>query len=60
MDPERYYRTAYLARQGWVSQWLDLPTTDWVEIAELVLDSYRLLAPKRLAADASRIAIHPT
>ena len=60
MDPERYYRPAYLARHGCVSLWLDLPTTDWEEIAELVLDSYRLVAPKRLAVEASRVAIHPT
>jgi hypothetical protein len=26
------------------------PDTDWEEIAELVTDSYRLLAPRRLAA----------
>lgn len=26
------------------------PDTDWTEIAELVTDSYRLLAPRRLAA----------
>jgi len=26
------------------------PTTDWDEVGELVTDSYRLLAPKKLAA----------
>jgi predicted DNA-binding protein (MmcQ/YjbR family) len=54
MSPERYYRAAYLARHGWVSLRLDLPTIDWEKVSELVLNSYRLVAPKRLAAEASQ------
>jgi hypothetical protein len=50
MDPERFYLPAYLARYGWVSLRLDLPAVDWGEVSELVVDSYRLVAPKRLAA----------
>jgi predicted DNA-binding protein (MmcQ/YjbR family) len=33
---------------------LDLPTVDWDEVSELVVDSYRLVAPKRLAAVAAK------
>ena len=49
-DPERFYRPAYLARHGWISLRLDLPTVDWNEVSEVVTDSYRMVAPKRLAA----------
>jgi predicted DNA-binding protein (MmcQ/YjbR family) len=49
-DPVRFLRPAYLGARGWVSLRLDLGTVDWSEVAELVTDSYRLTAPKRLAA----------
>jgi len=52
-DPERFYLPAYLARYGWISLRLDLPTLDWEEVSEFVVDSYRLVAPKRLAAVAA-------
>ncbi|HLI36743.1 MAG TPA: MmcQ/YjbR family DNA-binding protein [Streptosporangiaceae bacterium] len=32
---------------------------DWDEIAELIEDSYRLIAPERLAAFAGRAAAEP-
>jgi predicted DNA-binding protein (MmcQ/YjbR family) len=52
-DPERFYLPAYLARYGWISLRLDRPALDWEEVSELVVDSYRLVAPKRLAAVAA-------
>ena len=52
MDPERFYLRAYLTRYGWISLRLNLPTVDWDELSELIVDSYRLVAPKRLAAVA--------
>ena len=48
-DPKRFYRPAYLARYGWIPLRLDLPTLDRGQVAELVTDGYRLVAPKRLA-----------
>ncbi len=54
MDPERFYLPAYLARYGWISLRLDLPAVDWNEVSEFVVDSYRLVAPKRLAAVAAQ------
>lgn len=43
------YLPAYLAAKGWTG--LDLtPATDWDEIAELVEDSYRATAGRRLVA----------
>lgn len=49
-EPERFYRPAYIGHRGWVALRLDRGPLDWSEVAELVADSYRLVAPKRLAA----------
>lgn len=35
--------------------YLDVPGTDWSEIDELVRDAYRLIAPKRLAAELDQV-----
>ncbi len=50
-DPDRYGLPKYVARHGWVTYYLDLDgrPVDWVEVAELVRDSFLLQAPKRLA-----------
>jgi predicted DNA-binding protein (MmcQ/YjbR family) len=48
-DPDRYYRAPYLGHKGWVGLRLDRGHVDWGEVAELVTDSYLLVAPKRLA-----------
>ncbi len=49
-DPARFYLPAYLASNGWVGLRLDGDAIDWDEVAALAVDSYRLIAPKRLAA----------
>ena len=48
-DPERFYVPPYVGSRGWVGARLDIDQ-DWTELAELLRDSYRLIAPKRLAA----------
>jgi hypothetical protein len=48
-DPERYFRPAYVGHRGWVGVRLDLPV-DWDQISDLVEESYRMTAPKRLGA----------
>lgn len=50
-DPERFGLPKYVARHGWVNYFLDLTdrAIDWREVKELVHDSYRVQAPKRLA-----------
>ncbi|QFG26073.1 MmcQ/YjbR family DNA-binding protein [Actinomadura sp. WMMB 499] len=48
-DPERFYRPPYVGGKGWVGTRLDVDQ-DWDELAELIEDSYRLIAPKRLSA----------
>jgi phosphoribosylglycinamide formyltransferase-1 len=48
-QPERFYLPAYLASRGWVALRLDGPEIDWEEVRELLYESYRRTAPKRLA-----------
>ena len=48
-DPERFFVPRYVGPKGWVGVRLG-PGTDWGEVGELVEDSYRLVAPKRLTA----------
>jgi hypothetical protein len=49
-EPDRYFRPPYVGPRGWLGVWLDVPV-DWDEIADLVDDAYRAVAPKRLIAD---------
>ena len=47
--PARFYMPAYIGPRGWVALRLDVSGLDWNEVAELVVGSYKLIAPKRLA-----------
>jgi len=51
-SPERFYMPAYIGPKGWVALRLDKGHIDWDEVSELVTGSYRMVAPKRLAAAA--------
>jgi hypothetical protein len=46
--PERFHIPAYLGPRGWVGLWIDLPSVDWDEVESILVDAYRLTAPKRL------------
>lgn len=48
-DPERFFRPPYVGSRGWIGIRLD-SGPDWDEVGALVTRSYRLIAPKRLAA----------
>lgn len=48
-DPERFFVPPYVGHKGWVGMRLD-GGPDWKEVDTLVRRSYRLIAPKRLAA----------
>jgi predicted DNA-binding protein (MmcQ/YjbR family) len=50
-----YYRTPYIGQHGWVSL-ADPLGRDWAEVEELIVDAYRLAAPKRLA---SQVKVEP-
>jgi predicted DNA-binding protein (MmcQ/YjbR family) len=49
-DPDRFFVPPYLGHRGWIGVWLDRPGVDWDEVAELLVEAYRLSAPKRLVA----------
>jgi hypothetical protein len=53
-QPERFYLPAYIASRGWVALRLDLGKIDWEEVQELLYESYRRIAPKKLAALSTR------
>ena len=48
-QPGRFYLPAYIASKGWVALRLDVGKVAWDEVRELLLGSYALIAPKRLA-----------
>ena len=47
--PDRFSVPPYVGPSGWVGVWLDREP-DWTEVGELMRDSYRLIAPKKLQA----------
>ena len=47
--PTRFFVPPYVGPSGWIGVWLD-GNADWRELADLLRDSYRLMAPKRLIA----------
>jgi predicted DNA-binding protein (MmcQ/YjbR family) len=47
-DPKRFFMPKYVASKGWVGIRLDVDH-DWDEVRGLIGESYRLIAPKRLA-----------
>lgn len=48
-DPERFFVPPYVGHRGWIGVRLDVPV-DWDQIADLVVDAYRTVAPKKLVA----------
>ena len=48
-DPDRFFVPPYVGPSGWIGIRLD-KNPDWKEVAELMKDAYRLIAPKRLVA----------
>ena len=46
--PERFFVPPYVGPSGWVGVWLDGDAVDWDELADVLRDAYRLVAPKRL------------
>jgi hypothetical protein len=47
--PARYFRPPYVGVRGWLGVYLDVPV-DWDEIAQVLDDAYRAVAPKKLLA----------
>lgn len=49
-SPDRFFVPPYVGGRGWLGVRLDVPV-DWAEIAELVLDAYRVVAPAKRVAE---------
>jgi len=47
--PAKFYIPTYLGPRGWAAMRLDIGEIDWDEVTRLVVGSYQLVAPKRLA-----------
>jgi predicted DNA-binding protein (MmcQ/YjbR family) len=47
--PDRFFVPPYVGPSGWVGVWLD-GAVDWPEVADLLRDSYVLVAPRKLRA----------
>ncbi len=58
-DPERFFFPPYVGLGGWLGVRLDV-LVDWDEIADLVADAYRAVAPKRLLVELEAEASAPT
>ncbi len=48
-DPERFFVPPYVGHRGWLGVYLDVPV-DWDQVADLVVDAYRRVAPRKLVA----------
>jgi len=49
-EPDIYYRPPYIGHQGWVGLRLDQGEPDWDQVTHRLRVSWRLAAPKKLAA----------
>lgn len=52
--PERFFRPPYVGHRGWLGVRLDVEGVDWDQIADLVTDAWRTVAPKRLLASLDK------
>jgi len=48
--PDRFFVPPYVGHRGWIGVYLDV-SVDWDEVATLVANAYRAIAPKRLLAE---------
>lgn len=48
-EPDRFFVPPYVGVRGWLGVRLDI-STDWDEIAEIVTEAYRQVAPRKLVA----------
>jgi hypothetical protein len=58
-EPARFFRPPYVGHHGWVGAWLDVEL-DWEELADLIEESYRITAPKRVSAELDARPRAPT
>lgn len=49
-DDQRFFYPPYVGGRGWVGVRLDVADVDWDDVADVIEDAYRTVAPKRLVA----------
>ena len=52
-EPERYYRPKYVGHKGWIGVNMEpggRAGVDWPQVEDLIRESWRMTAPKKLAA----------
>ena len=54
MDPDCYFKPAYLGPSGWVAMRLDRADTDWDRVGDRIAISWELVAPRRLLEAGGR------
>lgn len=52
-DPERFFVPPYVGPKGWIGVRLDR-AIDWKALTNLVIESYQMIAPKRLVSLVNR------
>jgi hypothetical protein len=60
-DPDRFFVPPYVGPSGWVGVRVDRPRTDWRAIAEIIEESWRMVAPKKalpLLVSSARSALN--
>lgn len=53
-DATRFFVPPYVGHRGWLGVYLDV-AVDWDELADIVEDAYRTVAPKRLVAQLDTV-----
>jgi predicted DNA-binding protein (MmcQ/YjbR family) len=56
--PQRFFVPPYVGRKGWIGVYLDVEQ-DWEELRDLIDESYRMTAPKRLVARLDETPAQP-
>ncbi len=49
-EPDRFFKPPYVGGRGWLGVRLDVDI-DWDEMAQILEDAYRVIAPKKLIAE---------
>ena len=51
--PRQAHFPKHLGNLGWFGMWLDVPSVPWALVRAMLVDAYRLTAPKTLVAHQS-------
>jgi hypothetical protein len=49
-EPLRFFKPPYVGVRGWLGVYLDV-AVDWDEVADIVMEAYRCVAPARMLAE---------